>query len=330
MRLTDYLLSTPDIQWRYAAQLGIRYAVGRMPDGRMEETADSFELLKAMKERYEAEGFELKVLEPAPPNQKIKMNLPGRDEEIERMIRLIRHMGQLGIEVLCYNFPAHFNWGRTRRDLPERGGALGTGYYHDDLDQSVVTGDGTITREALWENLAYLQKAIVPVAEEAGVRLALHPDDPPQPAIQHIGRILTSADAMERAINLCPSPNAGIAMCQATFRMMGEDVVACIHRFGRAGRIHLVHFRDVRGDKNAFHETFHDNGMTDMAACVEAYEEECPDCFVRVDHVPTMAGEENDRPGYESLGRLFAIGYLKGLMEMQAHCRKGEAHGNVL
>lgn len=330
MRLTDYLLSTPDIQWRYAAQLGIRYAVGRMPDGHMEETADSFALLKAMKERYEAEGFALKVLEPAPPNQKIKMNLPGRDEEIQRMIRLIRHMGQLGIEVLCYNFTAHFNWVRTRRDIPERGGALVTGYDHRDLDQAVITPAGVVTREALWENLAYLQQAIVPVAEEAGVRLALHPDDPPQPEIQHVGRILTSADAMERAINLRPSPNAGVAMCQATFRMMGEDVVQSIHRFGRAGKIHLVHFRDVRGDKNAFHETFHDNGMTDMAACIEAYAEECPDCYVRVDHVPTMAGEENDRPGYESLGRLFAIGYLKGLMDMQEHRQGVNIHEKTL
>ena len=317
MRLADYLLSEPDIQWRYAAQLGVRYTVGRMPDGHMEETADSFVLLKAMQERYTAGGFELKVLEPAPLNQKIKMNLPGRDEEIERMLRLIRHMGRLGIEVLCYNFTAHFNWVRTRCGMPERGGALVTGYYHEDLDHSAVTEDGVVTREALWENLDYLQRAIVPVAEEAGVKLALHPDDPPQPEIQHIGRILTSADAMERAINLYPSPNAGITMCQATFRMMGEDPVACIHRFGKQGKINLIHFRDVTGDKNGFHETFHDNGMTDMAACVRAYAGECPEVYVRVDHVPTMAGEENNRPGYESLGRLFAIGYLKGLMEMQ-------------
>lgn len=324
MRLTDYLLATPDIQWRYAAQVGVRYAVGRLPDGHMEETAESLPLLKAMQERYEMAGFSLKVLEPAPLNQKIKMNLPGRDEEIERMIRLIRHMGQLGIEVLCYNFTAHFNWVRTRFDVVERGGALVTGYCHADLDQSVVTQDGVVTREALWENLAYLQKAIVPEAERAGVRLALHPDDPPQPEIQHIGRILTSADAMERAVNLCPSPYAGITLCQGTFRMMGEEIVPIIHRFGRLGKIYLIHFRDVRGDRDAFHETFHDNGITDMAACIRAYDEVCPDCYIRVDHVPTMAGEENQRPGYESLGRLFAIGYLKGLLDMQK-CHKGVA-----
>lgn len=316
MKLADYLLSTPGIQWRYAAQMGIRHAVGRLPGGRMEKTARSLDLLRAMQQTYEDNGFHLAVLEPAPSNQKIKLGLPGRDEEIETMCSLIRNMGKLGIEVLCYNFVAHFNWVRTRFNIPERGDALVTGYRHADLDQEAMTEDGEVTAEELWANFAYLQKAIVPAAEEAGVRLALHPDDPPQPVIQHIARILVSADAMERAVNLVPSPNAGIAMCQATFRMMGEDVLSCIERFGKAGKINLVHFRDVRGNRDEFHETFHDNGMTDMAACVRAYRDAGYDGYIRVDHVPTMAGEENRRPGYESLGRLFAVGYLKGLMEM--------------
>ena len=315
LTIADYLRCEPDIQWLYAAQLGVRHAVGRMPDGRMAETARSLDLLRAMQRRYEEGGFTLAAIEPAPPNQKLKMGFPGADEEIETMVLLIRHMGQLGIPVLCYNFMAHFGWLRTRHGIRERGGALVTGYRHSDLDQSAVTEDGVVTRERLWENLARLQRAIVPEAEAAGVRLALHPDDPPQPEIQHIGRILTSAEAMERAVSLVPSPNAGITMCQATFAMMGENVLECIRRFGKAGKINLVHFRDVRGDRDDFHETFHDNGMTDMAACIRAYLESGCDCCVRVDHVPTMAGEDNGNPGYESLGRLFAIGYLKGLLE---------------
>ena len=96
LKLADYLYSTPDIQWRYAAQMGIRNAVGRMPDGHMEEVAESYEKLKAMRDLYEENGFRLAVIEPACPNQKIKRNLPGRDEEIERMITLIRNMGNWG------------------------------------------------------------------------------------------------------------------------------------------------------------------------------------------------------------------------------------------
>ena len=122
MKLAEYLRATPGIQWEYARQMGVRYAVGRMPDGHMEETAESFALLKAMKERYASAGLELKVIEPAPWNQRIKQDLPGRDDEIERMCALITHMGQLGIEVLCYNFATYFNWSRTSSTIPDRGG----------------------------------------------------------------------------------------------------------------------------------------------------------------------------------------------------------------
>ena len=317
MRLGDYLLSEESIQWQYARQVGVKYAIGRMPDGKMDETAASFELLKAMKDRYTAGGFDLKVIEPAPPNQKIKQNLPGRDEEIENMCTLIRNMGKLGIEVLCYNFATHFNWSRTDTDIKERGGALVTGYDHSKFDHTQITEAGIITADQLWKNFEYMQKAIVPVAEEAGVMLALHPDDPPVDHIQNVARILNSPENMEKAINICPSKNMGITMCQGTFVEMGCDIYKTIEHFGKMDKIFNIHFRDTVGDKFKFHETFHDNGPTDMAECVKLYEKYCPDAFVRVDHVPTMAGEQNGKPGYEYLGRLFAIGYLKGLMEME-------------
>jgi len=168
-----------------------------------------------------------------------------------------------------------------------------TGYRHDDLDPRVVTDDGIVTAEELWDNLTYLQRAIVPAADEAGVKLALHPDDPPQPVIQHIARILISADAMERATRLCPGANAGITMCQATFAMMGEKVIDCIHRFGKQNRINLVHFRDVCGNRDDFHETFHDNGMTDMAACIRADLECGYDGYIRVDPGDFIFGDND-------------------------------------
>ena len=314
MKITDYFYGEPDRQWEYARQLGIHVADGRMTDGMMDKVAGSFTLLKEMKDRFAEGGFDLKIIEPAPPNQKIKQGLPGRDEEIEQMCTLIKNMGKLGIEVLCYNFTAHFNWERTSFSCVERGGALVSEYNHALINHNNLTSAGVITQEQLWKNLEYLQKAIVPVAEEAGVKLALHPDDPPVPSIQSVGRILTSADAMERAVNLVSSPNMGITMCQGTFGAMGEDVVSCIRRFG--SKIHFVHFRDIRGDKYHFHETFHDNGPTDMAAAIRAYSEIGYTGYVRVDHVPTMAGEDITRPGYTNVGRLYAIGYLKGLMEM--------------
>lgn len=316
MRLTDYLLSYESREWAYARQVGVRYAAGRMPDGHMDETAASYDLLKAMKDRYTAGGFELKVIEPAPLNQKIKQNLPGRDEEIENMRTLIRNMGKLGIEVLCYNFATHFNWSRTDTGIIERGGALVTGYDHSKIDHNQITEAGIVKADQLWENLEYLQKAIVPVAEESGVKLAIHPDDPPVEHIQNVARILNTPKAMERAVNLYPSENMGITMCQGTFVEMGCDIYDTIAHFASKNKIFNIHFRDTVGNQFKFHETFHDNGPTDMAECVRLYETLCPDAFVRVDHVPTMAGEENAKPGYGSVGRLYAIGYLKGLMEM--------------
>ncbi len=313
MKITDYFYPEPDRQWEYSSQLGIKYATARMPDSRMEETAGSLELLKALCERYEERGFKVKVIEPAPPNQKIKQGLPGRDEEIERMITLIKNMGKLGIEVLCYNFVAHFNWVRTTFDYPERGGARVSEFDYSKLEDG-LTEAGVITKEALWENFAYMQRAIVPAAEEAGVKLALHPDDPPVDQIRGVSRIFTSADALERAMEIAPSPAAGITMCQGCFAAMGEDVVKCIERFG--DRIHFVHFRDVAGNKYKFHETYHDNGPTDMAEVIRAYHRIGYHGYGRVDHVPAMAGEVGERPGYANVGRLYAIGYLRGLLEM--------------
>lgn len=317
MKISDYLLSFPNTQWTYAKQLGVKYVAGRMPDGEMEKTAESFELLRAMKDRYSEYGLELKVIEPAPSNQKIKRNLVGRDQEIDRMIKLIRNMGRLGIEVLCYNFATYFNWSRTDTDIQERGGALVTGYDHYKIDHTQITEAGKITAEDLWENLTYLQKAIVPEAEKAGVKLAIHPDDPPVDHIQNIARILNSPENMERACNLVKSDNMGITMCQGTFVEMGCDIYKVIEHFGKLGKIFNIHFRDVVGDKFKFHETFQDNGPTDMAECVRLYEKYCPGAYVRVDHVPTLADDSNVKAGYSSLGRLFAIGYLKGLIEME-------------
>ena len=106
-------------------------------------------------------------------------------------------------------------------------------------------------------------------------------------------------------------------MCQANYVAMGEDVYECIEHFARQDKIFFVHFRDIVGDKYHFHETFHDNGPTDMARCLRLYDSFGFKGPIRIDHVPTMAGEENGDPGYQDYGRLYAIGYLRGLCEGQ-------------
>jgi mannonate dehydratase len=126
-----------------------------------------------------------------------------------------------------------------------------------------------------------------------------------------MARILRTLEAMRRAIELVPSPHNGITMRQGTFATMGADIPAEIRAFADRA-LHFVQFRDVRGTPNRFVETFHDEGQTDMLAAIRTDHEIGFDGPLRPDHVPTMEGEEFLAPGYDVLGRLFAIGYIKG------------------
>ncbi len=164
---------------------------------------------------------------------------------------------------------------------------------------------------------------MVPVAEEAGVKLAMHPDDPPLSPIRGLGRIMRSIENYQRLLDIYPSPVNGIALCQGNFTLMTDDLPSVIRHFGKQDKIFFVHFRDVRGDVRKFVETFHDEGKTDMLACMEAYRDVGYEGICRPDHVPTMEGDNNDNPSYSNIGRLFAIGYLKGLREA-VYRQKGE------
>jgi mannonate dehydratase len=208
-----------------------------------------------------------------------------------------------------------FNWMRTSTTDPSRGGALATGYDHALMQNAPLTEYGEVGEDQLWDALEYFLKAVVPVAEAAGVKLAMHPDDPPLSPIRGLGRIMRSIDNYQRLLDLYPSPVNGIALCQGNFTLMTDDLPAAIRHFGRQDKVFFVHFRDVRGTPEKFVETFHDEGKTDMRACMEAYRDIGFEGVCRPDHVPTMEGDSNEHAGYSSIGRLFAIGYLKGLRE---------------
>jgi mannonate dehydratase len=167
----------------------------------------------------------------------------------------------------------------------------------------------------MWDNLKYFLERVVPVAEETGVKMAMHPDDPPLSPIRGMGRIMSSIENYEKLLDLVPSPVNGIALCQGNFTLMTDDLPGVIRHFGSKSKIFFVHFRDVRGTAQKFEETFHDEGKTDMLACMRAYRDIGYEGVCRPDHVPTMEGDSNERPMYSSIGRLFAIGYIKGLRE---------------
>lgn len=314
------LLSVPRTSlWSMVKQCGVTNVVGSL-DFQQRNASKPEELpwgrltLARTQDAYAAEGLTLDVIESRPDMDEIKLGRPGRDRQIETVITLIRNMGHLGIPVWCYEWMPYFNWLRTSSTVPARGGAMVTGFTYDHM-RGLTTEHGEVAEEALWDNLKYFLDCVLPEAESAGVKLAMHPDDPPLSPIAGMGRIMRSVENFQRLLDLHPSPMNGICLCQGNFALMTDDVPAAIRQFGRQERIFFVHFRDVRGTPERFVETFHDNGQTDMLACMQAYRDIGYEGVLRPDHVPTMEGDDNSRPGYSQIGRLYAIGYIRGLRE---------------
>ena len=312
MLLTDYFRSEKDVTWDYARQCGVEHGVIRLPeDGLFDLTNKTH--WQSVYNRFVNYGITPVIVEPMPNevHDHIKAGDAYRDESIEKVIKMLPIMRELGMDTICFNWMAHIGWLRTANDVKERGGAHVTEFNPRDFKPI----DKQITEKELWNHYTYFLKAVIPAAEQNGIKLALHPDDPPVPKLGDVSRIMISAANIRKAIyDIYPSDMLGVTMCQANYFIMGEDVDQVITEFAK--KTFFIHFRNTAGNIGHFRETFHDNGALDMAHLIRLYKKLDIDVPIRVDHVPTMKDEDTEVAGYAALGRLFAIGYLKGLLEM--------------
>ena len=317
MILADYFRSEHDATWDFAIQSGVRHGVIRLPeDGKFDYSDRSH--WETLCKHFTDFGITPVVIEPMPNelHDHIKAGDEQRDESIEKAISMFPHMRAMGIDTICFNFMAHIGWLRTSSNYPERGGARVTEFNMADFK----TTGAKITADELWQNYEYFIKAVIPEAEKYGIKLALHPDDPPVARLGDVERIMISKANIKKAVcDIVKSDSLGITMCQANYFVMGEDLEKTIEEF--ADKIYLVHFRNTKGTSTHFRETFHDNGDIDMVAIMRCYVKNGVNVPIRIDHVPTMAGEQSTLAGYDAMGRLFAIGYLKGILDS---CKKGE------
>lgn len=321
----EFSLSLPNFESpriALAKQMAVYGAVNsprNLPDG---HNAWDPEVIKNVRSNWEQLGMHWNVVEGPPSlGEKTKLGLEGRDEEISNFITFMKHLKQYGgVDIICYNWMPAVSWFRTNMKTVGRGGALMTSFDYEDAKKMPNTPYGEITKETLWKTLEYFLKAVVPEAEKIGMNLSLHPDDPQVDSIKGISRIMTSVENFDRMLNLIPNKYHGLTLCQGNFSLMGADIPSLVKRWGKAGNINYVHFRNVRDlsgqiPSSKFEETFHDEGQIDMYKAMKAYYDIGYKGPIRPDHVPTMAGDNNDRPGYSTIGTLYAIGYMRGLIE---------------
>lgn len=281
----------------------------------------AYEDLLDWRQRADAAGLRLMALENVPITfyDKVMLGLPGRDEQIAHMQTTIRNMGRAGIPILGYHWMPSGVW-RTQEPAVLRGGARGTRFNQEEHDPDQLTHDRVYSADEMWENYTYYLERILPVAEESGVTLALHPDDPPVESLGGVARLFHSFEGFKRAMDTFDSPNHGLDFCMGCWSEMGgmENVLKGVRHFGERGKIVYVHFRDVQGTASCFNECFINEGNVDPLVVMQTLDEVGFTGFLITDHVPQMEG---DTP-WGHRGRAYAIGYMTALLEMVNKAKK--------
>ncbi|MGU7771720.1 mannonate dehydratase [Burkholderia sp. MR1-5-21] len=295
--------------------------------------------IRALKERIEAHGLTLEVIESVPVHEDIKRGTDTRDRYIENYCQTLRNLATCGIKVVCYNFMPVFDWTRSTlaKELPDGSTTLAfdvdvisaaegdesltlpgwnVSYKPDEL-RSLLQEYQKVDEETLWGRLEYFLNRVIPVASEVGIKMALHPDDPPR-SVFGLPRIVKNRDDIERALSIVDDPANGLTLCSGSLGAdLKNNVASLVREFAGRGRVHFAHLRNVKvNEKGDFHEAAHRSadGSLDMAEIVRAYYESGFQGYFRPDHGRMIWGEKG-KPGYGLYDRALGAVYINGLWE---------------
>lgn len=292
----------------------------------------TYEGMRDLRKAINAEGLELEAIENFEPAHwyDVLLDGPRKREQMERLKRILRDMGRAGIPVMGYNFSFAGVWGRVKTNAA-RGGAETVG-FHDPVQTPIPKGMiwnmvydpetfdpqgrngtvGEITQEQLWARLTEFLREMLPVAEEAGVKLALHPDDPPLPSLRGTARLVYQPHIYDRVLDVYDSPMNTLEFCLGTLSEMSEgDIYEVVDRYSRLRKIAYIHFRNVRGKVPHYDEVFIDEGDMDMIRILRILHRNGYDGVLIPDHTPAMSC-----PAPWHAGMAYALGYMRAAVRM--------------
>ncbi len=333
----EYIRQIPNIS-------GVVTAVYDVPAGGV-WSEDSVAELKAL---AESRGLKAEVIESIPVHEDIKIGGGRRDEYIENYCKNIRMVAKYGVKCICYNFMPVFDWLRTDMKHVNADGSNSLAYSWDDFVkvdpnnlhlpgwdesyspeqlQDLLKTYSKISHEQLFENLVYFLKRVIPVCEECGVVMAIHPDDPPWDVFG-LPRIVSNENDLDRMFAAVPSKCNGLTLCTGSFgASKNNDIVKMAAKYAAQGRVHFLHMRNVlwTDDHDSFCETGHysGGGSLDMAAIVKALVDNGFDGYVRPDHGRNIFGEDG-KPGYGLFDRALGAAYINGLFEYAEKIKGGK------
>lgn len=296
--------------------------------------------INELKKNIEENGMHFDIIESVPVHEDIKLGKDTRDKYIKNYCENIKLLAEAGVKCICYNFMPVFDWTRTQLDKTLEDGSTTLVYYVEQLKQmDPLTGELSlpgwdssykredlqklfdeykqIDKEKLWDNLEYFLKAIIPVAEQCDVNMAIHPDDPPYP-IFGLPRIITCEENIDRFLKLVDSKNNGLTLCTGSLGCTkSNDVVKMVDKYSKMGRIHFMHVRNVKLlEDGSFEESAHFSpcGSLNIVAILKALHKNGFNGYIRPDHGRMIWGETG-RAGYGLYDRALGASYITGIWE---------------